>query len=281
MRRLPLLLMLLSLLGARPAFGGSRLAVERARQLEILERSTAVAIDLMLSGLRDESSQVRLAAVRALERLRPAGAVRYLILAAKTDFDQTVRETAAAAVRRLAPHRYVNTISATMPAHGNAKRVDLPRSVERHEARPRFPQFFVAGGGGVNLRRASESGAALVAVGLRWRYADAQLSLLFPALTWVFQARFDPLWRSRWVRPYLSVGVSLVTGDGTDDAPSAALFAGAGLRVRVWRFVWCYAEVLPSWTIVRSLPAAPRGSAVAAERLALPLLAGVRLDVWP
>ena len=246
------------------------------------EAGDASRVEQLIDLLRDESSQVRAEAARALGRMRAAQAVRDLMVLAQTDEQAEVREAAAAAVRQIDVQRFVRALAtADLPPVRPAPAVGA-------EAPARGRGVFVLGGVMFNALRAGEAIDGMAAGGLRWRYVEAQLGLGFPALALVGQARVNVL-PHPWLVPYLTLGFAISYNNNTERLPAVSLVAGGGLRVGPWgagpgrapraleRF-FGFVEVVASRVLVQTPPA---GARVEERTVSLPVMLGVGAEFWP
>jgi hypothetical protein len=245
------------------------------------EAGAAARVERLIDLLRDESSQVRAEAARALGRMRAAQAARALMVLAQTDESAEVREEAAAAVRQIDVQRFVRALAtADLPPVRPA-----PPAPVAAPARGRG--VFVSGGVTLNALRAADAVDGLAAGGLRWRFVEAQVGLGFPALVLVGQARVNVL-PHPWFVPYLTLGFAISYNNSTERQPALSLLAGGGLRVGPWaklgrapraleRF-FGFIEVEASRVLVQTPPA---GARVAERTLSLPIVLGVGAEFWP
>jgi len=228
--------------------------------------------------LRDESWKVRAAAARALGRLRYQPARRELMVIAQTDFSARVRAAAAEAVKRMAPLAYAQNLATA----------DLPpvRPAPPTTTAPAPSRAVLFGlAAAANALRVDESLAGQAAAGLRWRHADVQLTLSFPALAVAGQVRWNILPRFVLV-PYLTAGAAVAYNNLAEaPGPAASLFVGGGLRVgplsarsTPWRRFYLYAELLPNWVVSQRRPA---GVPVELRTFSLPLIVGAGAELWP
>jgi hypothetical protein len=232
---------------------------------------------------------VRLAAVQALERLRAARAMRTLMVLAQTDFNPRVRVAAANAVKSLDPKRFVEKLATSDPPPVIPAPEPRPEPSSEHgPARGRGRAVLVASALALNGLRAGETFSGQVGAGLRWAHLDLQLTLNFPAMALLMHGRIN-LVASFWLVPYLGLGVAISynNGDETASGSAASLVGGGGVRVGPFgrpdptiftSRLYGYAEVLVSWVLTQPTPPNHEGEL---ETLALPVMVGVGMELWP
>jgi len=245
------------------------------------------AAERLLELLRDRDRRVRVAAADALAALQIQRATLPLKVLAQTDHEPVVRAAAARAVLRLDPKGYASTLAtADLPPV-----VPEPKEPEEEALRSttsRGRAVLLGAGLAVDGMRADETLSGQVAAGLRWPHVDIQLTLNFPALALVGQVRLNLL-ASFWLVPYISVGAAIIynNGDETPSGDAGALLAGGGVRLGPFgrqdptafaSRLYGYAEVQISWVFHQPTPPNHVGEL---ETLALPVVAGLGLELWP
>ena len=263
------------------------------RRVEAVQQAAArgerEAADRLVELLRDPDRRVRAAAAEALAVLQIRRATRPLKVLAQVDLEAVVREAAARAVLRLDPRGYASTLATAdpppvVPAPEEPEAPDAAAQASSSRGRAVFFGAAMA----LDGMRADETLSGQVAAGLRWPHVEIQLSLNFPALALVGQVRVNLL-ASFWLVPYVSVGAAVIynNGDETPNGGAGALVAGGGLRLGPFgrpdpaafaSRLYGYAEVQISWVFHQPTPPNNVGEL---ETLALPVVAGLGLELWP
>lgn len=221
--------------------------------------------------LRDEAWSVRAEAARALGRLRAREALRELMVVAQADFVAAVRRAAAEAVRLLDEKRFAATLATSdkPPVRPAPPRPPPPPAPRRHAV-------LLAAGAAASGLHFTDTVSGLAGVGLRWGYADAQLTLLFPSVALAGQLRFNILPRF-WLTPTLGGGAAVTYNNREEQRGSAAsAFVGAGLRVGPFARLYIQLDVLANWVLSQPTPV---GGRVEHETFSLPILLGAGMEL--
>lgn len=250
-------------------------AVERARAASaVAARGLRETIPRLVTLLEDGSVAVRLAAVKALRRLRARSAAMRLLLKAQIDPDARVREAAAEAVLKIDPHSFAAKLGTADPPPVAAP--PLP------PLRPRanYATIFTLGLA-ANALRIDESVAGAAGFGLRWGPIEAQLELGFPSMSLGLRLRWLLLRYPRFT-PYLTGGAAVAFNNGSDVQEQAiAVLGGAGLRYYIIPPIFVQAEVWASYAVHAPLAVPRRGESFDVQRFSLPIMLSAGLELWP
>lgn len=255
-------------------------AVRKAAANEAARTSNREAIPQLIALLGDQHADVRLAAVNALAALGAKSASRPMLVLAQSDRDAKVRQAAARAAKILDQRGFVAKLAtADRPPVIRLKKAPESQRLWRVDR-----AVLVSSALAINARRADESLVGAVGAGLRWPRAEFQVNLTFPAVSLFGQVRLNLL-KKIAVVPYLTWGFAIAFNNGEDRAngPSAAFFAGLGVRIQPAARFYFYTEAAANWVI--SQPAAPTlDSAVkpkALPKMTVPVIAGLGVEFWP
>lgn len=273
---------LLLLVTATPALADAdvaglrhRDAIERARAAAaVAARGLRRTIPRLMALLEDDHVAVRLAAVKALRRLRARSAAMRLLVKAQIDPDPRVREAAAEAVLKLDPQSFAAKLGTADPPPV------APPPLPPLRPRARYATLFTLGVA-ANARRIDESVSGTAGFALRWGPIETQLELGFPSMSLGLRARWLIISYPRFT-PYLTAGGVVAFNNGSDVQQQAvAVLGGAGLRWYIIPPIFLQAEVWASYAVHAPTAVPRRGERFDVVRFSLPVLLSAGLELWP
>ncbi len=249
-------------------------AKRAAAAAEVAARGLRQTIPKLMAMLDDDEADVRLAAVKALHRMRARVAVPALLVRAQIDHDARVRAAAATAVLKLRPRAFAGKLGSADPSPVQ------PPPPPPLRPRARYATLFTLGIAADALR-VDESFGGTAGFALRWGDVEAQLALGYPAIRLGLQLRWLMIRYPR-LSPYLvGGGVTVFNNDDDDRRTAVAVFGGVGLRWYIIPPIFLQLEVVASYTVHAPLRPPPPGTTLEARRFTLPLTFELGLELWP
>ena len=250
-------------------------AAERARAAAaVAARGLRQTIPRLIALLEDESVPVRLAAIKALRRLRARSAAMRLLLKAQIDPDARVREAAAEAVMKLDPQSFAAKLGTADPPPV------APPPLPPLRPRANYATLFTLGLA-ANARRIDESVSGTAGFALRWGPIEAQLELGFPSMSLGLRLRWLLIRYPRFT-PYLTAGAAVAFNNGSDVQQQAvSVLGGAGLRYYLIPPIFVQAELWASYAVHAPLAVPRRGENFDVQRFSLPIMLSAGLELWP
>ncbi|MCK5798926.1 MAG: HEAT repeat domain-containing protein [Deltaproteobacteria bacterium] len=241
---------------------------------EAAARGLRRAIPKIIALLEDDDADVRLAAARALSRLRTQAAITRLLVRAQIDPDVRVREAASRAVREIAPKSFASKLGSADPP---PVRLPPPPAL-----RPRAPYatHFTAGLA-LDVLRADESLAGRVGWALRWGDVETQLTMGFPAMSFALRARWLIIAYPR-LTPYLVGGAEVAFNNADANALTAvSMLGGVGLRWYLIPPIFVQLEVVAAYALHAPRHRPKNGETSPRRRFAFPVTFEVGFELWP